>query len=74
MLVSNLVYSGVSTQADTVLVGGQVILQNGKSTVFDEEEVVARAREAQKAMIREAGYEGVLGLSAYWPVITPSVV
>jgi len=70
MLVSNLVYSGVSTRADTVLVGGKAILRHGRSTVFDEAEVVARAREAQAAMIREAGYDGQIGLSVSWPVIT----
>ena len=73
MLVSNLVYSGVSTQADTVLVGGSVILSDGRSTVFDEEEVVARAREAQAAMIREAGYGERIGLSVSWPVIKPQI-
>jgi len=36
MLVSNLVYSGASTRADTVLVGGDLILRNGRSTVFDQ--------------------------------------
>lgn len=70
MLVSNLVYSGVSTRTDTVLVGGDVILRHGKSTVFDENEVVARAREAQAAMIAEAGYGAILGPSSYWPVVS----
>lgn len=69
MLVSNLVYSGVSTQADTVLVGGKMILRDGKSTVFDEHEVVAKAREAQAGMIAEAGYGDILGPSSYWPVL-----
>jgi len=71
MLVSNLVYSGVSTRADTVLVGGRPILRGGRSTVFDEAEVVAWVREAQAAMIEEAGYEGRIGLSVSWPVIMP---
>ena len=71
MLVSNLVYSGVSTRADTVWVGGEQILSNGRSTVFDEEEVVARAREVQAAMIQEAGYGDKIGLSVSWPVIEP---
>jgi 5-methylthioadenosine/S-adenosylhomocysteine deaminase len=73
MLVSNLVYSGVSTKADTVLVGGRVVLRHGRSTVFDEVEVVARAREAQAAMIQEAGYGDKVGLSVSWPVIKPLV-
>jgi cytosine/adenosine deaminase-related metal-dependent hydrolase len=71
MIISNLVYSGVSTMADTVLVGGKVILREGKSTVFDEEEIIARAHEAQAGMIMEAGLEGEIGLTASWPVITP---
>lgn len=71
MLVSNLVYSGVSTRADTVWVGGDLILSDGRSTVFDEDEVVALAREAQAAMIKEAGYGDKIGLSASWPVIGP---
>jgi 5-methylthioadenosine/S-adenosylhomocysteine deaminase len=69
-LVSNLVYSGISTRADTVLVGGKAILRSGRSTVFDENEVVARVREVQAAMIHEAGYQGRIGLSAVWPVVT----
>ncbi len=71
MLVSNLVYSGASTRADTVLVGGDLILRDGRSTVFDEGEVVARAREAQAAMIQEAGYGDRIGLSVSWPVVKP---
>jgi len=70
MLVSNLVYSGVSTRADTVLVGGKPILRGGQSTVLDENEVVARVREVQAAMIEEAGYQGRIGLSSVWPVVT----
>lgn len=71
MLVNNLVYSGLSNLADTVIVGGKVILSSGRSTVFDEEEVVARAREAQRGVIREAGLEGEIGLTSSWPVIIP---
>jgi len=69
MLVSNLVYAGGNNLADTVLVGGRVILQRGRSTVLDEEEVLAGAREAQREMLREAGLEGEIGLTSSWPVI-----
>jgi hypothetical protein len=71
LLVNNLVYSGLNNMADTVLVGGKVILRGGRSTVFDEEEVIARVREAQAGMIKEAGHEGEIGLTSSWPVITP---
>ena len=67
-LVNNLVYSGVPNLADTVLVGGRVLLEGGSSTVFDEEEVRARAREAQAGMIRDANLQDELGLTFSWPV------
>ena len=70
MLVNNLVYSGLSNMADTVLVGGKVILRGGRSTLIDEEEISARVCEVQEAMIKEAGFEGEIGLSSSWKVIT----
>ena len=69
-LINNLIYSGVPNLTDTVLVGGKVVLSGGRSTVFDEEEVRARAREAQTGMIKEAGLEEEIGLAFSWPVIT----
>jgi 5-methylthioadenosine/S-adenosylhomocysteine deaminase len=71
MLISNLVYSGLNNMAETVFVGGKPILKNGRSSVFDEEQVVARARETQKEMIKEAGLSSEIGLTRSWPVIAP---
>jgi 5-methylthioadenosine/S-adenosylhomocysteine deaminase len=71
MLVNNLVYSGLNNMADTVLVGGRVILQGGRSAILDEEEVIARAREAQTAMLREAEMDAHLQVSSIWPVVSP---
>jgi 5-methylthioadenosine/S-adenosylhomocysteine deaminase len=70
MLVSNLVYSGLTNRADTVLVGGEIVLQNGKSTVFDEAEVIADARQAQREMLQEMGLSKTIGLTRSWPVIS----
>lgn len=67
MLVSNLIFSGVNTLADTVIVGGRVALRAGRSTVFEEAEVVANAREAQAGLFKEAGLADRMGLSAVWP-------
>jgi 5-methylthioadenosine/S-adenosylhomocysteine deaminase len=67
-LLNNLVYSGGSTHARTVIVGGRVLLRDGRSTVFDEAEVMARAREAQRQIIREAALQDHLSLSRVWPV------
>ena len=68
-LINNLVYSGLNNMAHTVLVGGKVVLRDGRSTMFDEDEVAARVREQQKAMIKEAGLEGDVGLLSSWPEI-----
>ena len=69
-LINNLVYSSVSNRADTVMVGGKIILKSGESTVFDKVEVVARLRETQASMIREAGLATSIRLAATWPVST----
>ena len=37
--------------------------------VLAQEEVIARTREMQREMIKEAGLEGELELTATWPVI-----
>ena len=68
-LVNNLVFSGLNNMADTVLVGGEVILREGRAVLVDEEEVVARVREAQAGMIREAGMEGDVGRLSTWPEV-----
>ena len=68
-LVNNLVYSGLNNMADTVVVGGKVILREGRAVLVDEQEVVARVREAQAGMIREAGMEGDVGGLSTWPEI-----
>ncbi len=70
-LLNNLVYSGCSTYAQTVIVGGKVLVRDGRSTVFDEGEVMAQAREAQSQLIREAGLETHLQISRAWPVHGP---
>lgn len=46
-LINNLVYSGGNNMADTVIVGGRIILTNGRSTVFDEEAVIAVIRDSR---------------------------
>jgi len=53
--INNLVYSGGSNYADTVIVGGEFILKDGRSTVFDENEVIDSAIEAQRSIIAEIG-------------------
>ncbi len=66
-LINNLVYSGLNNMADTVLVGGKALLRDGISVTIDEDEVAAKAREHQRAMIKEAHLEGDIALSPSWP-------
>jgi 5-methylthioadenosine/S-adenosylhomocysteine deaminase len=67
-MLNNLVYSGGSTYAETVIVGGRVLVRHGRSTVFDEAAVMAEAREAQTQMIQEAGLRAHLVISRIWPI------
>jgi 5-methylthioadenosine/S-adenosylhomocysteine deaminase len=68
-MINNLVYSGGSTYAETVLVGGKVVLADGRSTVFDEEEIIRKAGEVQAAMIREADLGARVTYSRSWPIV-----
>ncbi|MFC2108615.1 amidohydrolase family protein, partial [Candidatus Bipolaricaulota bacterium] len=72
MLVNNLVLSSCTTRADTVLVGGEVILRNGRSTVLDEDRVISQAREAHVRMVKDAGLEGEISLVPQWPTAIES--
>lgn len=45
-LVSALVYSANGSETDTVIINGEIVLEKGKLTKFDEEEIYAKAQEA----------------------------
>ena len=44
-LLSALAYSANGTETDTVIIDGQIVLENGKLTLADEEEIYAKAQE-----------------------------
>lgn len=51
--LSLLVYAANSSDADTVIVSGKVVLQNGSMTLFDEEKIYAEANlRAQKLLLK----------------------
>ena len=56
--VRSVVYSSRSKSIDTVIVNGEVIIENGHSTRVDEEELYARAREASRNVLRRMGRNG----------------
>lgn len=44
-LLSALAYSANGTETDTVIIDGQIVLEHGKLTLADEEEIYAKAQE-----------------------------
>ncbi|MCM1522840.1 MAG: amidohydrolase [Ruminococcus sp.] len=45
-LTAALVYSANGSEADTVLIDGEIVLENGRLTKFDEEEIYGKVQEA----------------------------
>lgn len=51
--LSLLVYAANSSDADTVIVAGKIVLQNGRLTMFDEEKIYAEAsRRAENLLVK----------------------
>ena len=44
-LISALVYSANGTEVDTVVIDGEIVLENGRLTLADEEEICANAQK-----------------------------
>ena len=57
-MVGALVWAGRSAQVRDVFVAGDRLIANGRSTRWDEEQVVNDAQQAMDDMIRESGLEG----------------
>ncbi len=59
-VVSHLVYSARSTDVRYVLVDGEVILEDGRFTRGDEEEIFAEAEKASLDLLEKSGVESLL--------------
>jgi len=68
MLVNNLVYSSTNNLAETVIVGGQIILDKGRSTKFDEMEIKLKIVEAQRELLQASEMADTLRISRTWPI------
>jgi cytosine/adenosine deaminase-related metal-dependent hydrolase len=64
--INSLVYSAQSVGVDTVIVGGEPILEGGRFTRVDVERELARIDEAARALNRRSGYR----VAHRWPVVT----
>lgn len=54
-VVSDLVYSAMGSDVDTVLVGGRLLLRGGKALTLDEERLVSEAQRHQDELIARSG-------------------
>lgn len=57
--VASVVYAGTGLDVELSIVGGEIIVENGKSTQVDEDEVRAKASEAAERLIAEADLSGL---------------
>jgi 5-methylthioadenosine/S-adenosylhomocysteine deaminase len=58
--VGCLVWAGESAMVDSVFVGGRCLLSGGRSTIWDEDEVIETAAKAMRAIVDEAGLNAML--------------
>jgi 5-methylthioadenosine/S-adenosylhomocysteine deaminase len=57
--VASVVHCGRAADVNMTIVGGDIIVENGKSTVIDEDEVRAKATEAAERLIADADLSGL---------------
>jgi hypothetical protein len=63
--VANLVYGVTGHSVDTVLVGGDVLLDHKKLTRVDEDELRAQVEQINRRVLREIGIDP----APQWPVL-----
>lgn len=54
-IVSNIVYSAMGSDVDTVMVDGKLLLRRGEALTLDEERIVGRAQRRQDQLISRSG-------------------
>jgi 5-methylthioadenosine/S-adenosylhomocysteine deaminase len=57
--VSTLVYSSSEANIETVIIDGQIVLENGEIPVLDEGEILKEADKAAEALSQRAGTGGL---------------
>ncbi|MCE0768746.1 amidohydrolase family protein [Pseudonocardia kujensis] len=63
--IANLAYGVTGHSVDTVLIGGQVVLENKKSTVFDEDALREEVEATDRRILKKIGIDP----APAWPVI-----
>ena len=59
-LVSSLVWVTEGSMVDTVMVDGQILVEDGRSTVWDEERIMLEAEEATRRIFERSGLASTL--------------
>jgi cytosine/adenosine deaminase-related metal-dependent hydrolase len=54
-VVSNIVYSAMGSDVDTVLVDGRVLLRNGEALTLDERRIIDEAEQHQEELVSRSG-------------------
>lgn len=63
--ISTLVYAATGGEVDTVVVDGQIVVEQGQLLTMDEEEIIQEAQQHAGALYKRAGIE----IRPKWPVV-----
>ncbi|MFQ5912690.1 MAG: amidohydrolase family protein [Nitrospinota bacterium] len=64
-IVPNIVYAGDGHDVETSIIDGRVVLENGRLTTINEEDILEEAQKAARRLIRDLPYR----LEPRWPVV-----
>jgi hypothetical protein len=59
-LVGLLVWAGTAANVDTVFVDGKKLLENGRSLIWDEEQVIRDAGKVMADIVAETGIDAMM--------------
>jgi len=66
-LVPKIVYSARGSDVATVIIDGQIVMENRQLRTLDERSILNRANEVSKELMKKAGPETAALLNAPWP-------
>ncbi len=50
-----LIFSGICHVADTTIVNGKIVMESGRLTTFDEDEIIDKGNQCTRSMLQKAG-------------------
>ena len=58
-VVANLVYAAIPSDVEMTIVGGEIIVENGRCTRINESDVIEEAEERARQLVTRAGLESL---------------